>query len=163
MPVRGGDDPVNDATWQRLEDQIDWYERQSPEAWRAHKRLKLTQIGLAALIPFLAGFQSTLVQLLPAPLALLPVLLLAGLGVALVVLEGVQHLNQYQLYGSSCRSIGEALEREKFLFLADAGPYADLEDTRPRLAERVEEVISRNPAGPVARARRSAGRRVRNA
>ncbi len=29
MPVRGGDDPVNDATWQRLEDQIDWYERQS--------------------------------------------------------------------------------------------------------------------------------------
>lgn len=82
MPVRGGDDPVNDATWQRLEDQIDWYERQSREAWRAHKRLKLTQIGLAALIPFLAGFQSTLVQLLPAPLALLPVLLLAGLGVA---------------------------------------------------------------------------------
>lgn len=157
MPLRARDDAI-DATWQRLEDQIDWYDSQSTEARRAYQRLKVTQIGIAALIPFLAGFQGTLAQLLPVQLAVLPNLLIAALGIALVVFEGLQHLNQYQHYWLSYRSTCEALKHEMFLFLADAGPYADLDDTRAHLAERVEELISRDHAKWVAGRRTSRGR-----
>ena len=52
----------------------------------------------------------------------------AALGALIVVLEGVQQLNQYQQNWSAYRSTCEALKHEKYLFLAHAGPYAGSED-----------------------------------
>jgi hypothetical protein len=55
------------------------------------------QIIVGALIPFVAGFQKQLKAVRAADLTLLPALLIAALGVIVVVLEGLQHLNQYQM------------------------------------------------------------------
>jgi hypothetical protein len=93
------------------------------------------------LIPFLAGFQDNLAAMLAPHWALLPAVAIALVGVAVVVLEGLQHLNQYHENWLSYRSSAEALKHEKYLFLADAGPYGDTEDKRAQLAERIEELI----------------------
>ena len=142
MDVSSADETWIDPTWTRLEDQIEWYDRRAAGAQRTYRRLKVVEIVLGALIPFLAGFQDNLASLLGPGLVWVPAVLIALLGVAVVVLEGLQHLNQYHQLWLGCRSTCEALQREKFLFLADAGPYAGTEDKRAHLAERVEELIS---------------------
>jgi hypothetical protein len=139
-----------DPTWTRLEDQIDWYDLKASRAQSAYKRLKVIQVVLAALIPFLAGFQDNLVAILDPRLVLLPAVAIALLGVSVVVVEGLEHLNQYHQNWLGYRATCEALKHEKFLFLADAGPYGDIEDKRALLAERIEELSDKEHAQWVA-------------
>jgi uncharacterized protein DUF4231 len=150
MQAPSTDEGWVDPTWTRLEDQIEWYDRRAAEAQRAYRRLKVIEVVLGALIPFLAGFQDNLAIVMPASLHLLPAVLIALLGVAIVVLEGLQHLNQYHQLWLTYRSTCAALEHEKFLFLADAGPYGATEDKRAYLAERIEELLSGEQARWVA-------------
>jgi hypothetical protein len=116
-------------TFERLEDQAKWYSRESSRNQRRFKLVKTVEIVVAAAIPVLAGFQ-------------LPVSIIGGLGALIVVLEGIQHLNQYQHNWTSYRSTSEALKHEKFLYLAKAGPYIDNGNADSLLAERVEALIS---------------------
>jgi hypothetical protein len=95
MQAPGAEEPWVDPTWTRLEDQIEWYDRKGAEAQRSYKRLKVVQVVLAALIPFLAGFQDNLMALLDPRFALAPVVAIALLGIGVVVVEGLDHLNQY--------------------------------------------------------------------
>ena len=102
-------DPIID----RLEDQIAWYDRKSLTNQRTFKRIKVTEIVAAAVIPFLAALnlkETTWV--------------VGGLGVAVTVLEGLLHLNQYQQNWITYRSTCESLKHEKYLYLGKAGPYA---------------------------------------
>jgi hypothetical protein len=62
-----------------------------------------------------------------------PVWVTGGLAADIVVLEGVQHLYQFHEQWIAYRSTAEALKRERYLYLASAGPYAD-EDRRGQLA-----------------------------
>ena len=139
-----------DPTWTRLEDQVEWYDYRGAAAQRAYKRLKVIQVVLAAFIPFLAGFQDNLAVMLDPRLALAPAVAIALLGVGVVVVEGLEHLNQYHQNWLGNRATCEALKHEKFLFLADAGPYGDIEDKRALLAERIEELIGKEHAQWVA-------------
>jgi len=145
MPAQVGDHTAIDhPTWARLEDQIERYEQKSIDARRAYRRLKVAEIVFAASIPFLAGFQDNLAVLLGPVLDLLPAVLIAVLGVTVVILEGLVHLNQYQrawlTHGATC----EALKQEKYLFLAGAGPYAEVDDKLPHLAERIEGLLAQD-------------------
>jgi hypothetical protein len=121
-----------DPIFARLEEEIEWYSRKSGRCQRLYKWLKFVEIVAAAAIPLLAGFSA-------------PVEVLAVLGAVIVVLEGLQHVNQYQSNWITYRSTCEALKHEKFLYLARAGPY---EVTRPHslLAERIESLISQEHA-----------------
>jgi len=139
------DDPIQ----KRLEDQLAWYSQKSRAARRAFKRIKVTEIVAAALIPFLTG-QITK-QVFPEVSYLI-----GGLGVLITVLEGILHLNQYQENWTSYRNTAEALKHEKFLFLAEAGPYAGAADARAMLAERVEGLLSQENSQWVATAQKSA-------
>lgn len=123
---------VPDPIWDRLEDQIDWYDRKSGHAQRSYKRLKVVELMVAASLPVLAGLQC-------APFGWL----LSVLSTAIVVLEGVQHLFQYQEHWITYRSTCEALRHERYLYLALAGPYAGCDNPRVLLAERIEGQISR--------------------
>lgn len=118
-----------DSEYQRLESQIIWYNEKSISNQRWFKRLKLTEIIAAAGIPFTASHDTTVT---------------AALGVLVVVLEGAQHLNQFQHNWIAYRSTCEALRHEKHLFLASTGPYEKMEaDTAKKLlARRVESLIS---------------------
>jgi uncharacterized protein DUF4231 len=123
--------PADDPIVQRLEDQLGWYERKSRAARGAFKRIKVIEIVAAALIPFLTGQ--------PWPYM---TYIVGSLGVIITVLEGLLHLNQYQENWSNYRETAESLKHEKYLFLAKAGPYANVTDLRSALAERIEAIMS---------------------
>ena len=100
--------------WERLEDQLGWYERKSEQQKRWFQWLKVAQIVIAASIPVAAAAGAS------AAVA-------GALGAVIVVLEGIQQLFQFQQNWISYRVTAEALKREKSLYLAGAGPYAEVE------------------------------------
>jgi hypothetical protein len=128
----GTDRQDDDPTWQRLEQQLDWYDRKSSAAQRAYKRLKLVEIMVAATIPALIGFD-------------VPAAIPAALGVLVVILEGIQQLYQFHSNWITYRSTAEALKHERYLYLAEAGPYA-APNRRLVLAERIEGLVSQEHA-----------------
>ena len=121
-----------DPTWDRLEDQISWYGRKSRDNQRLYKWLKLLEIAIAAALPVVAAVHS-------------PVWVTGTLAAMVVVLEGAQHLYQFQQNWITYRSTAEALKRERYLYIAKAGPYAE-GDRHKQLAERLEVLISREHA-----------------
>lgn len=121
------------AAQQRLEDQIAWYDSRSRQNQRWFKALKICQIVVAAAIPVAAAMSA-------------PLWLIGGGGALIVVLEGLQQLQQYQQNWTTYRSTCERLKHEKFLFLAGAGPYGGIPDPDPLLAERVEGLVSQEHA-----------------
>lgn len=125
--------PASSPTWARLEEQIEWYDRKSGQAQRWFKRLKIAQIVTAAAIPVMAGSSA-------------PAWLVGGAGALIVVLEGLQQLQQYQQNWASYRATCERLKHERFLFMAKAGPYATTDCAEALLAERVEGLVSQEHA-----------------
>jgi hypothetical protein len=120
-------------TLERLEDQARWYSRKSRQNARFYKWLKAVTIISAACVPALTT------RLWSAPYA-------GALGVIIVVAEGLQQLNQFHANWLAYRSTAEALKREKYLYLAQAGPYASVPNPLPLLAERVEGLVSQENA-----------------
>lgn len=125
--------PAASPTWTRLEEQIEWYDRKSGNAQHWFKRLKIAQIVTAAAIPVMAGNSA-------------PAWLVGGAGALIVVLEGLQQLQQYQQNWASYRATCERLKHERFLFMAGAGPYATNPNPEAMLAERVEGLVSQEHA-----------------
>ena len=132
-PLRIGYTPGEDVTLDHLEDQIEWYEGKSASNQKGFKLLKICVISAAALIPVLAKIATMS-------------WLTAGLGVFIVILEGLQQLNQYHSNWISYRSTCEALKHEKFLYLGKAGIYAVANDPHALLAERIESLVSQEQA-----------------
>jgi hypothetical protein len=120
-------------TIERLEDQISWYERTSGSNKRWYKWLKGVTMVAGVLVPVVAAVEWG------RPVA-------AGLGVVIVLAEGMQQLNQYQTNWISYRSTSESLKHEKYLFLAGGGPYAAAAKPLALLAERIEGMVSQENA-----------------
>lgn len=127
--------PPSDPTMERLEDQIKWYGRKSGYNQRMFKRLKILTIVASVSIPLCAG-------LLVSRFAVITGIL----GALIALTEAIQQLNQYQQNWISYRSTCEALRHEKYLYLANAGPYAAADNPRALLAERVESQVSQEHA-----------------
>lgn len=124
-----------DPIMARLEDQIDWYDRKSIGDKKSYKRIKITEIVAAALIPFLSAFRWPYI-----------VEVTGALGVLITILEGMLHLNQYQQNWITYRSTCESLRHEKYVYLGHAAPYAGTADPRALLAERIESLVSQEHA-----------------
>lgn len=135
---------TDDLVYGRLDGQIAWYDRKSASNKRWHATLKIIVIVAGALIPFSTGFlwsdQGVVVGRWSA----------AILGVVIVVLEGVQHLFQFQRDWLRYRATAESLKHEKYLFLGKAGDYATAADPMKLLVERTEMHISREHGAWVA-------------
>jgi len=116
----------------RLEDQIDWYDARSihHQAW--YRRLKVVSIAAAALVPLASSVDGF-------------ALLAGGLGVVVVIVEGLQHVSQHHENWIRYRSTCENLRHEKFLYLAGAGGYDGLpaDEALRQLATQVESLLSR--------------------
>ena len=119
--------------WERLETQIAWYDKKSNQNQRWFKRLKILQIVTAAAIPVgaAAGVDPNVI---------------GGGGALIVVLEGLQQLQQYQQKWTTYRSTCERLKHDKYLYLAHAGPYTEAPRPDALLAERVEGLVSQEHA-----------------
>jgi hypothetical protein len=119
-----------------LDGQLDWYDRRATWSRFWFWWLKVPEMVVAATIPFLAGFGQAL-------LGSGGTYLIGGLGVVVIVLEGIQQLGQFQRNWITYRSTGEALRWEKYLYLAKAGPYATAERPDALVVERIVSLVSR--------------------
>src|SRR2546421_7071954 len=128
---------TRDPTLERLEDQINWYDRKSARHRRYFFILKIVTIVAAAGIPLLAA--------LPLKKEIVPPVA-AALGAIIVVIEGLQQLYQLQTNWILYRSTCESLKHEKYLYLAKAGPYGAAENPHSLLAERIESLVSQEHA-----------------
>jgi hypothetical protein len=120
------------AAWDRLEEQIGWYDRKSAHAKRWYHRLKVAQILVAAAIPVTVAANADQVSA-------------AVLGSLIVVIEGFQQLFQFHSNWTTYRSTCERLKHEKYLYASRGGPYSGT-DPDARLAERVEGLVSQEHA-----------------
>jgi hypothetical protein len=122
---------------ERLQGQIDWYDRKAKSNQRAYKVSKISIVVLAILIPVIAEYGY--IPHFEESRAFL-VGLAAG---AIVLLEGLQVVNKWQenwiLYRATC----EGLRNERHLYADRAGPYAGLKpDAAHRLlAERTSNLM----------------------
>lgn len=135
------DTPVVSPVTRRLDDQIDWYDRKSALNKRWYYRLKVFQILVAAAIPVI---QIGVVNDGSAVTELAYVV--GAMGALVVVVEGLQQLFQVHNSWTSYRSTCERLKHEKFLYEANAGPYAAAARPDALLAERVEGLVSQEHA-----------------
>lgn len=119
--------------WDRLEDQLGWYEDKSAHHKNWFQRLKVLQIVSAAAIPVAAGNGAS-------------AWITGSLGALIVVLEGFQQLFQFQQNWIGYRATAESLKHEKHLYLSRAGPYRDEARPDALLAERVEGLVSQEHA-----------------
>ncbi|NUS22614.1 MAG: DUF4231 domain-containing protein [Streptomyces sp.] len=127
-PDRREEKPA-DVVWQRLQEQIRWFDKKSESAQHQFRRLKMATLVLAAGIPV-------------AVAASAPNWVAALMGALVAVVEGTQQLFKYQENWISYRSVCENLRREEHLYLAHAGPYATAQNPELLLAEQVERLGS---------------------
>ena len=139
---------ANHSAWLRLNDQLDWYDKKSGDNQRRYKQIKVAQLVLAGSIPVFALVGDIWGRWVTAIL-----------GASVAILEGLQQLGQYNNLWVSYRATAEQLKHEKYLFLAQSGPYRNLgqEEALSLLAERVEEQVSTEHAKWVSEHRQQAG------
>lgn len=127
----------------RLEDQIGYHNRKSSKYQKYYKRIKVTEIVAAALIPFLSALHvAETHQIVRIVLAVVTALL----GVLITILEGILQLYQFQQIWITSRATAEAMNHEKFMYLAKAGAYATAAEPLALLAERIETIGSQENA-----------------
>ena len=124
--------------YERLEDQIKWYDQQSAHNKHMFQRLKAATLILSVLIPVTVAF----VAYYPVIGTFQTGIITAVLGASIALLEGLQQLNQFHQNWISYRATAEALKREKYLYLSQAGPYLQPTNPSALLAERVESLVS---------------------
>ena len=117
----------------RLEDQINWYSRKSQFNQRWHKRLRLIEIVLASIIPFLAGMKNNIPY---------SEWIIGGLGVIIAGTAAAISLYKLQENWIQYRTTAETLKHEKFLYLTKTTPYTS-ENSFTQLVQRVESLISK--------------------
>jgi hypothetical protein len=136
-------DPHLTTTMSRIDDSIAWYSRRARGSRQRYTIASTLQIVLSAAIIVVAA----------ADLRLWGFALPAVLAAVLTIVKGVEATWQWQSKWANYRATAEALKREKYLHAASAGPYALERGATALLAERVEEIISRENLDWVVRVR----------
>lgn len=117
----------------RLDDQIDWYDRKSIQNQKTFKRLQVILIVAAASIPFISGYVDDLHYLQ---------YLLGGIGVLIAAITGLISLYKFQETWTAYRTTCESLRHEKYLYLTKTNPYNG-KNAFNLLVQRVEMLISK--------------------
>jgi hypothetical protein len=131
---------------QRLDDQINWYDKKSSANQTAYKRLRLIEIIAAAAIPLLAGYSQKSEYVGMA---------IGVIGLIVAVLAGIVSLYRFQENWTEYRAAAESLKQEKYLFLVRAEPYNG-DQSFELLVQRVEALLKSETTG-WAQALRAAG------
>ena len=118
----------------RLEDQINWYDKNAIKYKKYHNMTEITTILMSTSIPFLAGFIGINRDLL--------ILVFSILGFAITLLTSISSFLKFHEKWQEYRTTAETLKHEKFLFEYSSGVYKDIENPEQLLVERVESLIS---------------------
>lgn len=138
MSVPGATDAEPDSGYLRLEQQIKWYDQKSSAAQWWYKYVKILEFILGAAVPLTAMINGAVT---------------AVLGISVIVLEGLQQLNQWHHNWITYRSTCEALRHEKYSYLGRSGIYDGVENEEALkiLVERVEALVSTEHAKWISR------------
>lgn len=119
---------------QRVDDQIDWYDKKSKNAQKWYKLLQIVEIVLASLIPLLSGYVSSCKYI---------ALIVGIFGAVIAVIESITKLNKYHENWIQYRSTCEMLKYQKHLFLTGSSPYNQYDETIENIFVRnIENIIS---------------------
>lgn len=122
----------------RVDDQLSWLSRASKASKRGFLRLRIFEILLGTSITIFSPYA---IRLAWGPFAIA----LAGGGIALT--GSLLALNRSQENWVRYRSLGEALKREKYLFLTGAPPYDDEEKAFASFVTAAEALMIEERAG----------------
>lgn len=122
---------------QRLDDQINWYDKKSSANQAAYKRLRLIEIVAAASIPLLAGYTQKSEYVGMA---------IGVIGLIVAVLAGIVSLYRFQENWNEYRATAESLKQEKYLYLARAEPFNGAQPFE-LLVQRVEALLKSETTG----------------
>ena len=118
----------------RLDDQINWYDRKSQTCQARFKRMRLCEIVFACSLPFLVG--------LPELFGSFSAPLIALVGVSIAILSGALALYKFEQNWIEYRTTSESLKHQRFLYITGTAPY-DQTDAFNLLVLRVETLISK--------------------
>lgn len=121
---------------ERVERQIDWYNRRSRWNKRWFISLQIVILIASAAVP--------VIVLMPLVLAenMWIRIIISVLGSLTAVLTGITSLLQFRKNWIDYRTTAESLKSEKFMFQTKTGPY-NADDDYSMFVERVEALISR--------------------
>jgi hypothetical protein len=117
----------------RLQHQLEWYSKKSRYNKKWYKRLRLTEIVSASLIPFLSGMGERIPY---SPW------IIGGLGALIAVAAAASALFKFHENWIQYRTTAEQLKHEKFMYLTGINPYNG-DDKFSLMVERVESLISK--------------------
>lgn len=125
---------------ERLDSQMNWYDRKSSENKRKYKRIKRTEAVIAALIPVVITFGAfKIVQENDLGVYLQVIAALAG--VALVIMNSFLELDEHYKLWKEYRVTCEMMRHERYMYMTRSEPY-DEADAFPRLVEKIEAILN---------------------
>jgi len=122
---------------QRLDDQINWFDKKSGFNKKAFMYLRTVEIIAALIIPFLAGYVDD------GNAA--KVVFIGSLSIIVAAIASILTLYKFQENWIEYRMVAESLKYEKFLFLANAGCYRE-DCSFAEFVERIENILSKENA-----------------
>ncbi len=99
----------------RLDNQIDWYDKKSGWHQGWHKKLRFLEILAAASIPFLTGYITDSSPDMK--------IVVGTLGILIAVVSGAVALFKFQEHWLQYRTTAESLKHHKYLYLTNTAPY----------------------------------------
>jgi len=123
----------------RLDDQINWYNKKSVNFKRWHERLSISSIILGALVALIPAF-----VLYNSNFKELSILISSILGAIIVIIQTVDKLKKYKELHIQYRHTCERLKHEKYMFQYKAGDYLDGDPRQLEglFIERCESIMS---------------------
>lgn len=118
----------------RLDSQIEWYDKKSSWNQSWHKRLRILEVIAAASIPFLTGYITDSTPDMK--------IVVGGLGVLIAVSSGVLAIFKFQEHWLQYRTTAESLKHHKYLYQTKTAPY-DRDNSFNLLVESIEGLISK--------------------
>lgn len=138
---------------ERVEDQIEWYNRKSSLNQQKYKLIKKRDIIISSVIPVIISFSAVgAVEALNFEFTLHNRTATIGLntvfqitaavaGVFLVIFNKVIDLEEYYKLWKDYRSTCEALQHERLMYLTRTEPY-DEDDAFPILVDKIESILN---------------------
>jgi len=121
----------------RVQDQIVWYDKKSKFNQKLFKVFRISEIILAATIPFLSGLVASIPDF-----ERYGIIIIGLIGVFVTIIASVLGLGQYQEHWIEYRTTCESLKKEKFLFQTGVEPYND-KNSFELLVQRIETLVSK--------------------
>lgn len=119
----------------RVDNQIDWYDKKSRDAQVKYKIFTYVIIVASAAIPVFTNL---------AIGEFWVKILVSLLGAGTTLSQGIINLNDYNTNWIEYRTVCETLKKEKYMFITNAGVYGngDNDELFAYFAERIESIIS---------------------